>query len=67
MVGYSPWGYKESDTTERLHFHLKKKEGVSTYRHKDSETCVGINCQAGDIGLIPGSRRYTGEGNGNPL
>ena len=20
LVGYSPWGYKESDTTERLHF-----------------------------------------------
>ena len=20
MVGYSPWGRKESDTTERLHF-----------------------------------------------
>ena len=22
LVGYSPWGCKESDTTERLHFHL---------------------------------------------
>ena len=22
MVGYSPWGRKESDTTERLHFHF---------------------------------------------
>ena len=21
-VGYSPWGLKESDTTERLHFHF---------------------------------------------
>ena len=20
MIGYSPWGHKESDTTERLHF-----------------------------------------------
>ena len=20
LVGYSPWGYKESDTTEQLHF-----------------------------------------------
>ena len=20
-MGYSPWGLKESDTTERLHFH----------------------------------------------
>ena len=22
LVGYSPWGCKESDTTERLHFHI---------------------------------------------
>ena len=22
LVGYSPWGWKESDTTERLHFHF---------------------------------------------
>ena len=23
LVGYSPWGCKESDTTERLHFHFQ--------------------------------------------
>ena len=23
LVGYSPWGHKESDTTERLHFHFR--------------------------------------------
>ena len=22
LVGYSPWGRKELDTTERLHFHF---------------------------------------------
>ena len=22
LVGYSPWGLEESDTTERLHFHF---------------------------------------------
>ena len=21
-MGYSPWGHEESDTTQRLHFHL---------------------------------------------
>ena len=21
-MGYSPWGHEESDTTERLHFHV---------------------------------------------
>ena len=29
-MGYSPWGCKESDTTERLHFHFEfsvEKEG----------------------------------------
>ena len=24
LAAYSPWGCKESDTTERLHFHLHK-------------------------------------------
>ena len=31
MVGYSPWGRKESDTTERLHLLIsleKKKHGL---------------------------------------
>ena len=23
LVGYSPWGHKESDTTEQLHFHFQ--------------------------------------------
>ena len=23
LVGYSPWGLKELNTTERLHFHLE--------------------------------------------
>ena len=25
LVGYHPWGHKESDTTEQLHFHIKLK------------------------------------------
>ena len=31
LVGYSPQGHKESDTTERLHFHFQwlKGEGMS--------------------------------------
>ena len=30
LVGYSPWGHKESDTTERLHFHFQycAKQGL---------------------------------------
>ena len=26
LVGYSPWGHKESDTTERLHFRIWNQE-----------------------------------------
>ena len=26
LVGCSPWGHKESDMTERLHFHALEKE-----------------------------------------
>ena len=24
LVGHSPWGHKESDMTERLHFHFQR-------------------------------------------
>ena len=31
LVGYSPWGRKESDTTERLHFHFHlSKQGAGS-------------------------------------
>ena len=28
LVGYSPWGHKESDMTDRLHFHFHLVEGL---------------------------------------
>ena len=52
LVGYSPRGRKELDTTERLHLTSEVKASA---------------CNAGDLGSIPGSGRYLGEGNGNPL
>ena len=30
LVDYSPWGRKELDTTERLHFHFSHKPGVKS-------------------------------------
>ena len=33
LVGYSPWGCKESDTTERLHFHFHYKITVCYYKY----------------------------------
>ena len=34
LVGYSPWGREESDTTERLHFHFH--QGNSFFRTSQS-------------------------------
>ena len=32
LVDYSPWDCKESDTTERLHFHKQENIGVKALR-----------------------------------
>ena len=41
LVGYSPWGRKESDTTEQLHFTLLHRLHVS-------DTCLQVeNLKAG--------------------
>ena len=49
-------GHKESDTTERV---LMGFPGGSVVKN--------VPAIAGDMGLIPGSGRSPGEGNGNPL
>ena len=54
-VGYSPWGHKELDTTERLKGFLGGSAG------KESA------CSAGDLGSVPRLGRSPGEGNGCPL
>ena len=59
-MGYSPWGHKESDMTEQLHFHFS--EGFPG----GSEVKASA-CNAEDLGSIPGSGRFPGEGNGNPF
>ena len=42
LVGYSPWGRKESDTTERLHFHFSHQEGpcISLVLALNLHTCA---------------------------
>ena len=39
LVSYSPWGHKESDTTERLHFHFHftGKGEKERYTHLNAE------------------------------
>ena len=47
LVGYSPWGHKESDTTERLHFHFQPNDpliaSLVIYR-KQLKTYVHTKC-----------------------
>ena len=59
MVGYSPWGCKESDTTERLHLYIY----MGFPGGSDGKESA---CSAGDLGLIPGLGRSPGEGNRSP-
>ena len=58
LVGYSPWGCKESDSTERLHSHFGFPGG------SDGKASA---YDAGDPGSIPGLGRSPGEGHSNPL
>ena len=56
LAGYSPWGHKESDMSERLSLCFP---GSS-----DSKEST---CNAGYLGLITGLGRSPGGGDGNPL
>ena len=62
LAEHSPWGHKESDTTEQL-----------TLSHRTSKEALVVKtppANAGDIrnaSSIPRSERSPGEGNGNPL
>ena len=33
LVGHSPWGHEESNTTERLHFHFSPSLGKEMATH----------------------------------
>ena len=41
LVGYSPWGRKESDTTERLHLHFHSYYHSPTH-YSWAETALGL-------------------------
>ena len=57
-TGYSPCSCKESDTTERLHFHFLKRARV----FPDGSVVKNPPASAGHLGSIPGSGRSPGEG-----
>ena len=67
LVGYSPWGRKEVDTTEQLTVSLTSRlsrgfPGGAVVRNLPANAG-----DAGDSSLIPGSGRSPKVGNGNPL
>ena len=61
----SPWGRKESDTTERL--NSNNKEECTNRASLVAQMVKASASNAGDPGSIPGTGRSPGEGNGNPL
>ena len=75
-MGYSPWGRKESDATERLHFtssllaHIRSLINTFCCIFRVSLCSKESACNAGDAGdtgSILGSGRSPGGGHGNPL
>ena len=57
LVDYSPWDHKESDTTERLHFHFfffLRGGGRCFPGGSEVKASAG---NVGDLGSIPGSGR----------
>ena len=65
-MGYSPWGRKELDTTERLHLFSLQKPRASQVALvvKNPPANAG---DTRDMCLISGSGRFPGGGHGNPL
>ena len=63
LVGYSPWGRKESDATKWLRFtsfHVRKGFPNNSAGKESA-------CNVGELNLIPGLGRSPGGGHGNPL
>ena len=70
-MGYSLWGRKQSDTTERLTLSFSLRHWLC-YPQRASQMALVVKnppANAGDIrdaGSIPGSGRSLAEGNGYP-
>ena len=77
LVGCSPWGYEESDTTEPLHFHFSLScIGEDTLQNSCLENPREGGAWWADVYGVTQSRTRLkqlsssssiGEGNGNPL
>ena len=60
LVGYSPWGHRESDMTERLHFTSPTLIFLGFPCGSAGKESA---CNLGDLGSIPGLGRSPGERN----
>ena len=67
LVCYSPWGRKESDTTERLNFTESSLLCCMCGASQVVLVVKNPSAKAGDAGLIPGLGRSSGKRKGNPL
>ena len=43
LVGYSPWGHRESDTTEQLHFHFSRLWFSAKSTHSELLSAAAIH------------------------
>ena len=73
-MGYSPWGHKESDTTERLHslhslliFDKTIKTQIESTGFPSGSVDQEFNYNAADPGSVPGLGRCPADGTGYPL
>ena len=63
LAGYSPWGRKEWDMTERLSLtHSQYEEGFPGGSDSKESACNEV-----DLGSIPGLGTIPGEGKGYPF
>ena len=63
LVGYSPWGHKESDTTEQLHFHFQRINRININPIEDQAWIfIGRTDAEAPILLPPDARsQFTGK------
>ena len=64
LVSYRPWGSKEWDTTEQLHFTIIFPDNIP-----GGSVGKEFTCNTGDLGPIPGSGRFPvprGRGHSSP-
>jgi len=57
LIGYSPWGCKESDTTERLHFHLSHHTHTKKAGEQRKEFAGDFGCPCEEQWLLQGTWR----------